>query len=139
MSNQSLNSFVNDVFIRINNIVCDKNESSTHTMYRISKYFPNIYYSKQEEMLNEGYEYDEYGGLIKRTIYGDSRISSSFFEHPESSYVIAWLLINISEKDFSLNSVGSRILELNETERSDFMKVYEIANKKLKQKYFPNE
>lgn len=139
MSNQSLNSFVDDVFVRINNIACDKYEESTVPLYRIKKCFPNTYYGKQEEMLNEGWEYDEQGGLIKRTNFGNHRISSSCFEHLESSYVIAWLKINISESDFSLDSVGGRILELNETERSDFMKVYDTADKKLRQKYFPDE
>jgi hypothetical protein len=49
----------------------------------------------------------------------------------ETCYVIAWLNYDKKEWCCDLESVGPRILELNEEDRKDFFDVYKIAEKKM--------
>lgn len=121
--------------IRINNIECRK-YTTTHTKephYEIIKWEENILYGKEQEYREAGYV-DSFGGdfLVKD---GHS-ISKSGFELKETCYTIASLILNRREPDVYLQSVGSRMLELDGDEIKDFFEVYRIANLKIYHKHF---
>ena len=111
--------------IRINNIEC-RNQTSNSGNYEIVKWYKNSYYGTEQEMLDEGYIYkDRYYTKDNINIHEDC------FKSPESCFVIAWLEINHNEPDVNLNTVGSRLLGLDNEERNDFFDVYRIANNKI--------
>lgn len=109
--------------VRINQIEVRKTNYKEHP-YEIVKWCKNQYYQQWDNMLS-----DEWGENLGFLSKGITNIHKSCFENPESCYVIAWL-----KKDsdgYYLESVGSRILELNEEEFKDFMDIYRKADKKL--------
>lgn len=113
--------------VRINNIEC----RLLQTRYEIIKWYPNEYYNAEQKLIEEGYEKVEFGNgnwSMKKDYHS---ITSSCFKNPESCYVIAWLKYDGNEFCTELESVGSRLLDLNKKERDDFFTVYELANKMI--------
>jgi len=58
-----------------------------------------------------------------------SSISKTMFELKETCYVIAWLKYDSKDDVCDLETVGDRLLRLENV--SDFMEVYKIANRKM--------
>lgn len=115
--------------MRINNIEFRKYKGKP-LLYEIIKWYNNEYFGKEQELLKQGYiETNEH--FIKDHLH----IHKSCFIAPEHCYVIAFLRVNKREPDINLESVGGRILELNEQELQDFLTIYRKANKKLTKKY----
>lgn len=109
--------------IRINQIEIKKTKYKDSS-YEIIGWYKNDHYQQWDNMLAEGWM-DTGGFLTKNHL----SIHESCFKNPETCYVIAWL-----KKDsggYYLESVGSRILQLNEEEFKDFMDIYRKADKKL--------
>ena len=57
----------------------------------------------------------------------------------ETCYVIAWLKYDKKEGCCDLESVGPRLLELNDEDRKDFFEVYKIADLKMNIVNYPKE
>jgi hypothetical protein len=113
------------MIVRINNIECREYEN-TET-YHIRKKQPNSYYRRKEIMINEeGWELCD-GGIRKSSLL----VSDSCFESEETAFTVAVLKINKKEPCVEMETVGSRLLDLTESECKDFMEVYQIANKKI--------
>jgi hypothetical protein len=111
--------------IKINNIECRLN----HDTYEIVKWFPCDYYNKLQTYLQDGWiEEDRY---VRR---GGTSIQRTMFDLKELCFTIATLQINHKEPCIDLVSVGSRLLDLNETEREDFFTVYGLANDVIQKK-----
>lgn len=121
--------------IRINNIEARKYNStkSEQSFYEIVKWEVNKLFGKEDEYREDGYV-DSFGGDFLEK--NGHRISKSSFQSNESCFVVAFLRLNKSESDVDLESVGSRILDLSDSELSDFMDVYRLASEKIKIKYF---
>ena len=125
--------------IRIGNIEC-KPTGYKDREYQIIKWEVNSYYGSEERMINEdGYEkeYHPSGdwGLTK----GMHTVNSSCFKNPETCYVIAWLNPNRREPDVDMETVGSRMLDLEQDELSTFMRVYRIAHELILEKMAEDE
>lgn len=121
--------------IRINNIECRK-YTATKTddiHYEIIKWEPNEYFGQEEELRKEGYE-DSFGGdfLVKN----GHNIQKTFFSTPEYCFTIASLRLNRREPCVYLESVGSRLLDLNEDEIKDFFEVYRSSVPRIEKKHF---
>ena len=120
--------------IRINNIEGRKYTTKLkETFYEIVAWSPNVYFGKEQEYLDNGYE--ESFGAEFLTKNGHS-ISKSFFKSPEQCYVIAHLELNKREPDVNLKSIGSRLLDLTNDELDDFLLLYRTMNKKIMKKHF---
>lgn len=92
-----------------------------------SKWYENDHYNKLEEYLKEGWVDD--GDSVRN----ESRrltISKSCFKNPECRYVVAFMKYNPKEEDFYIESVGDRLLKV---EMEDFMEVYKVADRKMRQ------
>jgi hypothetical protein len=115
--------------IRINQVEfrnnCNTNPSIDKGEFLI--WSPNDRYGKIEDYLQIGYTKE---GLNLRSPSG-SYISLSLFESKELCIVIAWLKYDKKEGCCTLESVGPRLLEMNNEEKKDFFEVYEIAEKKM--------
>jgi len=112
--------------IRINDIECKSIiNGSGHYDYEIVKWEECVYYKKEEEYLNNGWVLEN--GFFKRN---NTNIDARFFTSPETCYVIAWLVVG--KEDIHIHSVGNRLLDLNEDELQDFMEVYRMADKKIR-------
>lgn len=114
--------------IRINNLEFRK-YTSTKTeklLYEIIKWYPNVYFEKEEEYKKEGF-IDSFGGDFLQK--GGSSISKSSFILPESCCVIAF--IEKGSESWELRSIGERMLELSSEEWNDFHSVYSLGNTKL--------
>lgn len=125
--------------IRIGNIEC-RQTIYKEREYEILKWQVNQYYGNEEKMINEdGYtkvEYDNGGwGLTK----GFHTINSSCFKSPETCYVIAWLKPNRREPDVNMETVGNRMLDLEQSELNTFMRVYRIAHELIMEKMNEDE
>lgn len=114
--------------IRINNLEF-KQYTSTKTekpLYEIVQWYPNDYYGKKEEYLEDGYKPNFEGwGLTK----DKHTIDLSFFDRPELCIVIAF--IEKTKESWELRSVGERLLELTSQEQEDFFTVYRLGQDKL--------
>jgi hypothetical protein len=114
--------------VRIGNIEC-RQTIYKEREYEIIKWWVNDYYGNEEKMIKEdGYvkeEYDNGDWGLRKDFH---HINSSCFKNPETCYVIAWLKPNRKEPDVSMETVGNRILELDQKELSTFMRVYRIAH-----------
>lgn len=113
--------------IRIDNIECRKTIYKPRE-YEIVKWYKNDYYGAEQKLMEEGYEkkiYEDGGWALRKS---NHTIDSSCFRHPESCYVIAFLKPNYGEPDIDMETVGSRVLDLEADELDLFMQVYRLAN-----------
>ena len=115
--------------VKINNIECRKSQGR----YEIVKWYTNNYYNQLHAYLLDGWREED--GYVRR---GYTSIQRTMFDTKELCYTVATLEINHKEPDINLITVGSRLLDLNETEREDFFTVYGLANNMI-QKTFNND
>ena len=125
--------------IRIDNIEC-RSTIYKEREYEIVKWEINQYYGQEKFLVEwEGYEKieneDGNWGLSKDF----HTINSSCFKNPEVCYVIAWLKPNRREPDVNMETVGSRMLELEQSELSTFIRVYRIAHELIMEEINNNE
>ena len=119
--------------IRINDFEC-RSSIYREDEYEMVKWEINQYYG-QEKFLIEWEGYEKVGndssnwGLRK----GSHTINSSCFKNPETCYVIATLKLNRREPDVDMETVGSRLLDLEPNELTEFMKVYRLAQDMIMQ------
>jgi hypothetical protein len=113
--------------VKVGNIECRK-YTATKTIsiyYEIVKWDDNPHYNKMQDYLDDGYEESFCGDFLLK----DSRsIQKTSFNLPKYCFTIASLY---KGEEWYLQSVGSRICELNSQELEDFLEVYKLANKKL--------
>ena len=124
--------------IRINDFECRSN-IYREDEYEMVKWQVNQYYGNEEKLISEGYEKVEYGGgnwALKRDFHN---INSSCFKNPETCYVIATLKLNRREPDVDMETVGSRLLDLEVDELDEFMKVYRLAQGMIMEKMNEDE
>ena len=88
---------------------------------------PNPDYGKLEAYLNDGWE--DKGDSITRTSGQGYSMSKRMFDLKETCYTIAYLKYDEKEDVCDLNTVGERLLHIDNTK--DFMEVYRLANKKM--------
>jgi hypothetical protein len=110
--------------IRINNIECRFSQSR----YEFVKWQPNHYYGKREEYIADGWQSD--GGFLRRN---NTSIQESIFNSPEQCYTVATLQYDADEMCCDMNTVGARLLQLDETDRKDFFAVYELAEEIIRE------
>lgn len=119
--------------IRINDFECRSN-IYREDEYEMVKWQVNQYYGQEKFLIEwEGYEKVEYEGgnwALKKDFHS---INSSCFNNPETCYVIATLKLNRREPDVDMETVGSRLLELEPNELNVFMKVYRLAQDMIMQ------
>jgi len=125
--------------VRIGNIECRQTKYPERE-YEIVKWQVNQYYGNEEKMINEdGYtkvKYDNGEWGLSKDFH---TINSSCFKNPETCYVIAWLKPNYKEPDVNMETVGNRMLELEQSELSTFMRVYRIAHELIMEKLNEDE
>ena len=98
--------------------------------YEIVKWEKNPYYNKEDELIKEGFTWSITGDFLQKD---DVVLDKSRFINNETCYVIAW--IKISDQNIPyMQTVGSRLLELNDSEFKTFMEIYREANKRLNKK-----
>jgi len=129
-----------NIKVRINNVEfrnnCNINPSIDNGEFIV--WSPNERYGKIQEYLDKGYINE---GDHLRSPNG-AYISLSLFEHKEICCVIAWLKYDKKEGCCTLESVGPRLLDLNEEQKKDFkdfFEVYAIAEKKMIEVNNPKE
>ena len=110
--------------IRINQIECRFSQGR----YEIVKWFPNSYYGKEQEYVDNGYVLS--GGFYRNA---NVSISESCFENPESCCTIATLHYNDDEGCCDMQTIGPRVLELSKPDRTDFFAVYEYAEDRIRE------
>jgi hypothetical protein len=110
--------------IRVNNIECRFSQSR----YEFVKWQPNHYYGKLQEYLDSGYDLED--GFL---CYSNHRIQASIFDSPETCYTVATLKYDADEMCCDMNTVGARLLQLDETDRKDFFAVYELAEERIRE------
>jgi hypothetical protein len=119
-----------NIKVRINNIEfrnnCNTNPSIDKGEFLVWQ--PCSYYGKYDEYIKNGCV--EKNGFV-RDERNRVNISKEFFDIKETCYVIAWLNYDKKEWCCDLESVGPRLLELNDENRKDFFEVYKIADKKM--------
>jgi hypothetical protein len=126
--------------VRINNIGTESvayiGKTSKVAKYECSivKYHPNRYYGELENYLKDGWE--DRGDAI---YHNNCSISKNCFENKETHYVIAFLKYCSKENCTNLESVGDRLLYIEEDEKKDFFEVYKIADRMLLEKVDKNE
>jgi len=111
--------------IRIGDIEFTNSEVTVQGEF--SKWYENDLYNKLDEYLKDGWT-DE-----GDSIYNKNRrlsISKSCFRNTECRYVVAFMKYNPKEEDFHIESVGDRLLKV---EIDDFMEVYKVADKKMRE------
>jgi hypothetical protein len=90
---------------------------------------PNVYYGREQEFRENGYV-DSFGGEFLQG--GGHSIQKSFFDSPETHYVIAsWTNIDHDEKSPDLKFVGSRPLDLAIKDQRTFMILAKIGQQEL--------
>ena len=109
--------------VRINNIGAGK---VAEYELSIVKYHPNRYYGELKNYLKDGWE--DKGAYIKCKC---GSIDKSCFEEKETNYTIALLKYDPKEDCTRLETVGDRLLYIEEEERKDFFEVYKIADRML--------
>jgi len=100
----------------------------------IIKYHPNRYYGELENYLKDGWE--DKGTYIKCKC---GSIDKNCFEGKETNYVIAFLRYDPKEQCTRLETVGDRLLYIEEYERIYFFEVYKIADKMILEKVEKDE
>ena len=121
--------------IRINNYECRKTNGSYD--YELLKWYTNSYYGKEQQMIDEGWEKVTNPNGTWSLKKGHKNVHESCFKNPESAYVIAFLEINHKEPDINLITVGSRMLDVEDT--NDFLLVYRLAVEKIKNNNYDKE
>ena len=113
--------------IRIDDIECRSTIYKSRE-YEIVKWYENPHYGKEKEYMEEGYEkvVDSRGNWGMRK--GNYTINESCFRNPEGCYVVAFLKPNRSEPDVDMETIGSRVLDLEADELDTFMQVYRLAH-----------
>ena len=113
--------------IRINDFECRSNIYRKDE-YEMVKWEANQYYGQEKFMIeSEGYEKVEYDSSDWGLRKGSHTVNRSCFKNPETCYVIATLKLNRREPDVDMETVGSRLLDLEVDELDEFMKVYRLA------------
>lgn len=120
--------------IRINNIECRPTPVNSSYEYEILQWYPNDYYGREHEMISDGWSHEDIKEGEWRLTKGQTSVHSSCFKNPESCLVVAWLIPNRREPDIDMQTVGSRVLNLSESDRHDFFKVYGIAHETIMDK-----
>lgn len=113
--------------IRIGNIEC-RRYTCTKTdklHYEIIKWENNPHFGKMQDYLDNGFEESFGGHFIEK---GGHSIQKSAFNLSEYCFTIGSLY---KGEEWYLQSVGSRICELNDIDLTDFIEVYKLTNKKL--------
>ncbi len=100
----------------------------------IVKYYPNRYYGELENYLKDGWE--DKGAYIKCKC---GSIDKNCFESKETNYVIAFLRYDPKEQCTRLETVGDRLLYIEEYERIYFFEVYKIADRMILEKVDKDE
>ena len=116
-----------NINVRINNI---EFRTITDTTGDFRCWSPNPDYGKLEAYLQNGWV-DEGDGTIVQTEPHKYTMSKSLFELKETCCVVAWLKYDEKEEVCDLETVGDRMLRLENIH--DFMDVYKIADKKMKE------
>jgi len=126
--------------VRINNIGAEpiaylgKKPEGHQYECAIVKYHPNRYWGELENYLKNGWK-DE-GDYIESE---NLSINKNCFKNKETNYVIAFLRYDKHEQCTRLESVGDRLLYIEESEKKDFFKVYEIADTMIMEKVEKDE
>jgi len=126
--------------VRINNIGAEpiaylgKKPEGHQYECAIVKYHPNRYWGELENYLKNGWK-DE-GDYIESESLS---ISKDCFKNKETHYVIAFLRYDSHEGTTKLESVSDRLLYIEEDEKKDFFKVYEIADTMIMEKVEKDE
>jgi hypothetical protein len=94
----------------------------------IVKYHANRYFGLLDEYLKEGWV--DNGDHI-RCATNKIKISKKCFDDLESYYVLAFVYLYKDENETILESVGDRLLFIEEEERNDFFEAYQQANQIL--------
>ena len=115
---------MSNINIRINDIEFRNYEG---TKGEFICWSPNLQYGKLEEYLENGWV--DNGDMITQTEPFRYSISKSMFKLKETCYVVAWLKYDNKEHVCDLETVGDRLLRLENV--SDFMEVYKIADRKM--------
>ena len=110
--------------IRINQIECRFSQGR----YEIVKWYPNSYYGKEQEYVDNGWEVGEEFYRLNNT-----SIHKNCFANPESCYTIATLHYDADEGCCDMKTIGPRLLQLSKPERDDFFAVYEYAEDRIQQ------
>lgn len=121
-----------NINIRINDI---EFRTTADTKGEFVRWSPNPDYGKLDEYLKDGWV-DEGDMIVQTELYKCSR-SKSLFELKEFCYVVAWLKYDEKDEVCDLKTVGDRMLRLENIH--DFMDVYKIADKKMKEMNKQNE
>jgi Golgi nucleoside diphosphatase len=100
----------------------------------IVKYHSNRYYGELENYLKDGWE--DRGSCI---YHNNVSIDKKCFKNKETNYVIAFLGYDSKEQCTRLESVGDRLLYIEEDEKKDFFEVYKIADRMLMEKIEKDE
>ena len=126
-----------NIKVRINNIEFRNNYPNSNPYIDTGEFLvwePCSYYGKYDEYIMDGWVKKD-GFVCKDT----SNISKEFFDMKETCYVIARLKYDEKEGCCDLESVGPRLLELNDEDRKDFFDVYKIADLKMNVVNYPKE
>lgn len=90
-----------------------------HKSWHIDLYYPNSYYGKKQEYINNGYTLDgDY--LSKSSTYGCTRIHVNVFERKNSCISVAEFEYNSKEDCYEFRYIGKRPLDLNEEDKKSF-------------------
>jgi hypothetical protein len=120
-----------EIKVRINNI---EFRTTGRNRGEIIKWYPNNYYGKLEQYLNDGWEDVGPGIMSKGEDHYGCTISKDCFKNKESCFVVAWVQFDESNDCCDMTTVGPRVIELDKEERDTFFEVYELADKKLTQR-----
>ena len=125
--------------IRINDFEC-RSSVYREDEYEMVKWEGNRYYGQEKFMIEwEGYEKVKYRDGDWGLRRNSHTINSSCFKNPETCYVIATLKLNRREPDIDMETVGSRLLDLEVNELGEFMKVYRLAQGMIMEKMNEDE
>lgn len=91
--------------------------------WEIVKYYPNCYYGKEDGYIYVG------AGRYQDKEWPNHYVSESCFRHKESCYTIASWHWDDREHIYELRSIGNRLLDLTEEERTIFWQIYEYGEK----------
>jgi hypothetical protein len=129
--------------VRINNIGAEpvvyigKRFEEPRYELSIVKYHPNHYYGLFEQYLKDGWR--DIGTHLYTSEPSHCTISKESFLNKETNYTIATLRYDSKEQCTKLESVGDRLLYIEEEEKKDFFEVYKIADRMILEKVDKDE